>query len=837
MSLLCVATATTSAEVPGFNAKNSNLERDATDLARGVRPDGLAASVAWDALEVDKYDGADARPHVPMRKRAPGCDHDVHNGAALSQIRGTFRPGTVTPGEYLVCWRIHLEHKDDDTGDVASRKPAHHAEKGDEEGVLCTVGTAGPAASLECPSSVWLPPVLSKGGQGRPAAPSATSSTSTSTSSTSTSANGSAAAPGSGAVLEEEWRALVIPCKVVVAGREAVRASLSDMRGSTLSGLSFASLHLLRWDIFTALPYKCGLDANDFAECRDLYKQGRKAEENKEYNSALRFFDDARTRLNAPCKRCRYKGCSSWELEFRRDCPCIQVGASLIAWRAWSLVALAKYEEALVATDEAIRMWPHVDVHATKAAALIALKRYEEAVKESNSAMMQEGKWDLFSKMSPSGIPREQIRTMSEILANKCFALHCFSKTEEALATLELAETISPDFPDIAKLRQLLSPDGKSSWKGVACGSGNESTASATMTPSQGSQECAEFLQANMGPLRTCCNIQEFQHPKYKGCGSFSVVFKARHPFLDGFLCLKILITMETESDSATDLWRRKISEMGNLSRLPCNSHILTPLSAFFGSLPTTPEWARLCKPLDKWCSKYKLDKEDWSCLFKQVLEALGCLARNSIVHRDLKSSNILVSGTPHDLPPHIPLCLRIIDFGISIRTTGEDMCYPLGNDEARWGCPLTVPPEIAQLQKTLAPPSPWLPTMTAICASAASPTPTTTPTPAPPASTSTPTPATISTPTSSSAPPAAIPLTHVSYAKADSYAAAVTFWKEMSEPCKVFSPASPPPLWPHLRGGQLEAVLTAMMLPDPVDRMSATAALQKLRQTTVDQL
>ena len=102
-------------------------------------------------------------------------------------------------------------------------------------------------------------------------------------------------------------------------------------------------------------------------------------------------------------------------------------------------------------------------------------------------------------------------------------------------------------------------------------------------------------------------------------------------------------------------------------------------------------------QPIDRWCDAHQLGLRERIALFLQVLDAVRFAHRNLVVHRDLKSSNLLVDADGR---------VKLLDFGIAKQIADADatvtldraLTFEYASPEQLHDAPITTATDIWQL-------------------------------------------------------------------------------------------------------------------------------------------
>ncbi|MCC6805797.1 MAG: protein kinase [Deltaproteobacteria bacterium] len=147
------------------------------------------------------------------------------------------------------------------------------------------------------------------------------------------------------------------------------------------------------------------------------------------------------------------------------------------------------------------------------------------------------------------------------------------------------------------------------------------------------------------------------------GRGGFGTVYKARHLKLECDLAVKTmqLDHAELTNREAPAAFERFKKEAQALTKL-AHTGIVQVIDFGFASESTPYLVMKYAPglPLLKWGEQTSPTIKQWLTVFRKIFEALEHAHEQNIIHRDLKSSNVLVSGTA-DKPK-----VSIIDWGIA---------------------------------------------------------------------------------------------------------------------------------------------------------------------------
>jgi len=81
--------------------------------------------------------------------------------------------------------------------------------------------------------------------------------------------------------------------------------------------------------------------------------------------------------------------------------------------------------------------------------------------------------------------------------------------------------------------------------------------------------------------------------------------------------------------------------------------------------------------------------------IMKQVIEGLQCLHSKNIMHRDLKTENVLVAHSERSAEGDVYYTIKLCDYGLSKIVTAENQAT------TQVGTPQYIPPEILDLDRT----------------------------------------------------------------------------------------------------------------------------------------
>ncbi len=171
------------------------------------------------------------------------------------------------------------------------------------------------------------------------------------------------------------------------------------------------------------------------------------------------------------------------------------------------------------------------------------------------------------------------------------------------------------------------------------------------------------------------------------GRGAWATVYRARHADRGGEVAIKLLRPESCLSESAVSRALREARLVAGLTHpniVAVHDH---------GSFQGQPYIVMECVPgttlealLD---GGRRMDPDVAVPIFTQVARALGCAHRAGIVHRDVKTGNILV------MPRHVGFDAKLADFGIASAGSSD-----LTLQGAMIGTPAFMPPEQARGQR-----------------------------------------------------------------------------------------------------------------------------------------
>lgn len=180
------------------------------------------------------------------------------------------------------------------------------------------------------------------------------------------------------------------------------------------------------------------------------------------------------------------------------------------------------------------------------------------------------------------------------------------------------------------------------------------------------------------------------------GSGGMSVVYKARHQFMERFVAIKMLRTeLEEDSDSLKrlEIESKAISALKHPGIVPVYD---------FGKLEDgTPylvmeflEGKDLSHLLKQ---KAPMNFKEALPIFVSICEALSHAHKNGVIHRDIKPSNIILTRS-RDKGPDVPV---IVDFGIAkmLDLRGEELNKLTATGQV-FGSPLYMSPEQCNAKK-----------------------------------------------------------------------------------------------------------------------------------------
>ncbi|RME05079.1 MAG: serine/threonine protein kinase [Planctomycetota bacterium] len=187
--------------------------------------------------------------------------------------------------------------------------------------------------------------------------------------------------------------------------------------------------------------------------------------------------------------------------------------------------------------------------------------------------------------------------------------------------------------------------------------------------------------------------LGEFEILEEIGKGGMGVVFKAKHPELDGVVALKLLLRAETATQTQLQRFEREAETARRLN----HPNIVKIWK--YGTIQGNPYMAMECiegenlKQLLK--RKHPLPLKQCLHWLQEIALAIHHAHQNQVVHRDLKAANILISSL--DSSPHIT------DFGLAKDLNTDAMLTQSG---IKIGTPAYMAPEQAEGKSKYATPS-----------------------------------------------------------------------------------------------------------------------------------
>ena len=176
--------------------------------------------------------------------------------------------------------------------------------------------------------------------------------------------------------------------------------------------------------------------------------------------------------------------------------------------------------------------------------------------------------------------------------------------------------------------------------------------------------------------------------PAVDGEGNIRPTYKARHRFLDTVVALKVI----NERYAADPMIRQRFLAEGKAVARLSHPHIarLHDFGESGGALYYAMEFCSGGNLADYTRQHGAFDVPQLIDIAMQICGALECAHGAGFVHRDIKPSNIMLTG------PNLPLCTKLIDFGLVHATASEALARPGEEDsEGRFiGTPLFASPE-----------------------------------------------------------------------------------------------------------------------------------------------
>lgn len=170
------------------------------------------------------------------------------------------------------------------------------------------------------------------------------------------------------------------------------------------------------------------------------------------------------------------------------------------------------------------------------------------------------------------------------------------------------------------------------------------------------------------------------------GRGGASVVYQAKDKLLDREVALKVL--NKNLEQKQLDRFRAEIHACSGIS----HSGIVSILSSGISDSghPYIVMELLQGQTLERLLADRKtIDKELFAQIFLQVLDALA-FAHNTVIHRDLKPGNIMISGSPGS---EEGVTCKVLDFGIA-KILEPTNALPQGDTVGFLGSPLYMSPE-----------------------------------------------------------------------------------------------------------------------------------------------
>ncbi|MGF1581129.1 MAG: protein kinase [Gemmataceae bacterium] len=193
-------------------------------------------------------------------------------------------------------------------------------------------------------------------------------------------------------------------------------------------------------------------------------------------------------------------------------------------------------------------------------------------------------------------------------------------------------------------------------------------------------KESAPKHQASIVPDR----ISRFRIHEKLGAGAFGAVYRAYDPQLERVVALKVPRPGALDNLKRTERFFREAKSAAQLR----HPHIVPVFEAGHdGDLYYIASAYIAGQTLSAAREKRIPDRKKVVSIVRELAEALDYAHRNGIVHRDVKSANIMIDGRGH---PHL------MDFGIAHR---EDDVEKLTHEGSVIGTPAYMAPEQAQGQ------------------------------------------------------------------------------------------------------------------------------------------
>jgi len=180
--------------------------------------------------------------------------------------------------------------------------------------------------------------------------------------------------------------------------------------------------------------------------------------------------------------------------------------------------------------------------------------------------------------------------------------------------------------------------------------------------------------------------LGEFEIVELIGRGAMGAVYRARQRLLDRFVAIKILLPSLAENE---DLVKRFYREARSAANLRHSSIVqVHAVGESQGRHYIAMEWVD-GEGLDAILRREgPLAQERALQIFKEVSSALAAAHEAGIIHRDIKTSNILIDSKG---------LARVTDFGLAKRLEGDIAVTATGQS---LGTPLFMPPEVSSGKK-----------------------------------------------------------------------------------------------------------------------------------------
>ncbi len=193
-------------------------------------------------------------------------------------------------------------------------------------------------------------------------------------------------------------------------------------------------------------------------------------------------------------------------------------------------------------------------------------------------------------------------------------------------------------------------------------------------------------------PLGVVQYLGDYELLRELGRGGMGVVYLARQTSLSRFVAVKMILGKHLDSPDSVDRFRREAEAVANLKhpRIVAIHEIGQHEGQHYFSMDFIAG-----RNLAEMTRDHPLAARPAATYIRKVAEAVHYAHERGIIHRDLKSSNILVDE--HDEP-------HVTDFGLAKRIEGD---VSLTDDTRVLGTPSFMPPEQAESRRgELGPPS-----------------------------------------------------------------------------------------------------------------------------------